>query len=140
MGHKREPAEVFVFRYQDAVFRVGEIHQLAVNRTLLELANGQHVVAGSPQSANSGEVTAFVCKKSHSMSVSRYVVLIRAQRQKFIMRYGVSRVRQTGADIGFREPWISLKQVGYRCTLGKFPQHDFNRNTRAAHHRLAHHH
>lgn len=60
-----QPAKILVLRKQNSILGYGKFHYLLIDRSLLELAYGQDIVAISAEGADYGEVATFVRKKAH---------------------------------------------------------------------------
>jgi hypothetical protein len=69
-----ELAEVLVFRKQHAPLLAPEKDDFAICCATGDLCNSDHVVAGSPQGADDGEVTALVGEEAHGLRVSPAVL------------------------------------------------------------------
>jgi hypothetical protein len=65
-----KPAEVFVFREQQPILRQRQFHDFLVDGALLKLAYRQHIMPIQAQSANYGEIAAFVREESHGRHYS----------------------------------------------------------------------
>src|SRR5262249_31032803 len=60
-----EPSEVLVFGEQNAILAEGKVNEILIDRSLLERADGKHIVTIFAEDANNRKIAALVREETH---------------------------------------------------------------------------
>ena len=71
----------------------------------MKLAHREHIMAMHPESADGGEIAAFIREETH------WPDLMNAERQDGFVRDGVSRVSQSCPNVGCAQPGICVQNI-----------------------------
>ena len=103
MTGKDQPAKVFVFGDENALFAIGLFDEFTIDGALRDLVDGQYIEAGRTQNAHDAKVATFVGEETqiaHARSG-------RLQDDGFVGN-GVGRISQRGLDVGARQARVGI--------------------------------
>ena len=103
MSYKCEPAKVLVFRQQNALLTVGSFHEFPIDRPLLKLADGRHIVALCAQYSNRREIATLVSEKSHPRRLTL------GQAVNCFVGDRIGGIREAGSNIVLRKARVCVQ-------------------------------